>query len=333
MRVEMMGCSIPQATSYRREPITLLIARSHDPLIPANNVIRTRSAVAAEFRAKQDPMIARALALFNDGHVGRAARTLANSTGIGNLADPTIRHEMELKHPRQAIDEETQHILATANNFAIAPLDPQKLLKVVKKLNTGSAPGYDGLTPQIMMCTLRDHENALLHCKLITDVANGRMIEPIATLVQRGKLFALVKESATATSPATHRPVAISSFLYRVAGKIVKDSIQKEVADYLAPTQLGITVPAACETTVHNIRQRLLTDNSIAALQVDIKNAFNTIDRSAMIKQVMTLPCLEKAQGFVRMAYGTPTPILIPDQQGDLEENETVRGGSNENVE
>ena len=57
----------------------------------------------------------------------------------------------------------------------------------------------------------------------------------------------------------------------------------------LVPTQIGVSVPGACETTAMALQNWVsahVNDATWAILQVDVRNAFNNIDREAMLKAV-----------------------------------------------
>ena len=158
-------------------------------------------------------------------------------------------------------------------------------------------------------------------------------------MIQRGKLIALTKEAEKVDADglkhsATHRPIMISTVLYRLAARIVSNEVLPAASNYLSPLQLGVATPGAMEAIIHNIREALMNNPDLAALPLDIINAFNEVSRSGMIITVMTKHYLKRARAFVKMSYGSPTPILMPDSHGiyliinDLMSEQGLRQGN-----
>ena len=299
----------------------------HEEIEPS--IMRTRS--KAKTTDERDKAVAatiiRAGRLIDSAHVGRAARALTHANGLGNLAEESVLQEMESKHPHHDITSQAINAMNTAE-YADLNIDEATVVRTVSRMNNGAAPGYDGLTAAIVKATLRDPESRALHTKLINELVNGRMIAPLASMLQRGRLIAINKTLETIDDDgkvikATHRPIMIGTFLYRLSAKIVNSLVQPIAATKLSPYQLGISTPGAIEATVHNIREHLRNEPSDAALKLDIENAFNSVSRSKMITEVMTQQWLKPIRAFVRMAYAQPTPIIIPDMSGKcLTEND-----------
>ena len=109
------------------------------------------------------------------------------------------------------------------------------------------------------------------------------------------------------------RPIAVGETLRRVVGKFVMGSQQVTAAlAYLHPQQLGVKVEGACETIPMAIQNWILAhakDPSWAALQVDVENAFNSIDRAAISEEVgSTAPEL---QNWVNLCYAAHSLLFI----------------------
>src|SRR6478735_7396457 len=75
----------------------------------------------------------------------------------------------------------------------------------------------------------------------------------------------------------------ISTLLYRMAARTVANAVVQDAAAELSPLQLGIATPGALEAAIHTLRETLRNDPELAALLLDIQNAFNEISRSEMI--------------------------------------------------
>ena len=125
------------------------------------------------------------------------------------------------------------------------------------------------------------------------------------------------------------RPIAVGESLRRLVGKTVMASpaVQDAVTNML-PLQLGVAVEGACETTTiamqHWVNEHR-ADRYWAVLQVDLTNAFNSIDRRSMLAEVATrapkLSALEqycyRSHSHLFLQNGHPLISQQGVQQGD----------------
>ena len=85
------------------------------------------------------------------------------------------------------------------------------------------------------------------------------------------------------------RPVACGDAIRRLTSKLMLKRVLPLVSPKLLPTQLGISVPAATEIIFHRVASQIAnsTDDQKTFLVLDLKNAFNCIDRSCIMEAVM----------------------------------------------
>ena len=103
------------------------------------------------------------------------------------------------------------------------------------------------------------------------------------------------------------RPIAVGNLLRRLTSKALVRAIEGKVNNLLAPHQLGVGTRGGCEIIVHSVKEALKRDPSRWVLQIDLQNAFNSLDRSKMLAEVAQhLPeCLPWAV----TCYGTPSHL------------------------
>jgi hypothetical protein len=93
--------------------------------------------------------------------------------------------------------------------------------------------------------------------------------------------------TALTKSPTTYRPIAVGEFLRRLLGKAIALENSALFKDYLLPKgQLGVAVAGGVEAIPHAIRIALAADPSLLVLQLDFRNAFNTVDRNVIYQQL-----------------------------------------------
>ena len=96
--------------------------------------------------------------------------------------------------------------------------------------------------------------------------------------------------------------IAVGEVLCGLTSKCLSRIIQQEVVRSLSPLQLGASVKAGCEATVHSVSSVMETD--CWTLLLDFSNAFNCVDQSVMFKEiragilhVMSCPWMEYCYG------------------------------------
>ena len=77
------------------------------------------------------------------------------------------------------------------------------------------------------------------------------------------------------------RPIAMDGTVRRLAAKCLLSRTLPTCSEYLLPLQVGVQVPNAPETVARAIKQWAgQAGHTELLLQLDLKNAFNSLDRS-----------------------------------------------------
>ncbi|GAB0496795.1 hypothetical protein MMPV_008113 [Pyropia vietnamensis] len=77
------------------------------------------------------------------------------------------------------------------------------------------------------------------------------------------------------------RPIGMPETLRKLAASALAATVRKAAAAFLAPAQLGVGVPSACERLVHELDAHLAHHPQHAVVQLDYRNAFNLVSRPA----------------------------------------------------
>ena len=111
------------------------------------------------------------------------------------------------------------------------------------------------------------------------------------------------------TKPGGVLPIAVGVTLRRLAAKCVHEASLGAVSSYLLPTQVGVKVPNAAEIIARKVkawRQEAPHDEVI--VQVDLRNAFNSVDRGVLLRQVKErVPALYP---HAHACYSTPASFF-----------------------
>lgn len=72
----------------------------------------------------------------------------------------------------------------------------------------------------------------------------------------------------------------------RLAAKICCKKNMEKLKQYFQPVQLGFGSRGGCEAAVHALRTFVHEQGGDVVLKVDIKNAFNSVDRATLLTQI-----------------------------------------------
>ncbi|XP_073948774.1 LOW QUALITY PROTEIN: uncharacterized protein [Choristoneura fumiferana] len=239
----------------------------------------------------------------SDGDIKGAARLLFSDDAVAPYNSDTLT-ALHSKHP------------PPPTNLCLPdpplPSDPnliattQDILGAVMSFPNGSAGGLDGLTPQHLkdlLCSGCGESGEML-LKDLTALVNimlaGQVPDGIKDVLYGANLCALIKKDGGI------RPIAVGSTLRRLAAKIACRSILLKYPE-LQPVQLGFGSKSGCEAAVHAVRTFLEHKAGEVLLKVDVCNAFNSVDRGALLTQIKDkIPLVYK---FLWQCYSSPSKL------------------------
>ena len=194
------------------------------------------------------------------------------------------------------------------------------LVRLVRSSNNGKAGGPSGWNGA-MLAVLADSPTCMEGIRsIISDITTGRIPPSVRPHITATRLVALAKPNGAP------RPIAMGELFYRVAAVRAVRSVSDVARTLLAPHQYGVGVPGGCEHIVHCMQHSLshVTDNRpLAAVKVDISNAFNTCQRPRLLALVLNTPELHPLHRLVHWAYSQPT-VLIPQCRGAAREERFI---------
>jgi hypothetical protein len=188
------------------------------------------------------------------------------------------------------------------------------LRDLIASFPAGSTAGPTGLRPLHLAETLRDgaagtsSELLIQIDRLVTKCGSGDLDPVSARYLWPPPLLPLRKKDGGI------RPVAVGETFRRVTEKaLIKMPATQAVMASLAPTQTAFGGKNACELVAMTFQHLILQaagDSQWVLLQVDIKNAFNTVQRSAIHKAL-----LRRAPHLLPWASVClqPTPLYVDD--------------------
>ncbi|KAJ8722193.1 hypothetical protein PYW08_004595 [Mythimna loreyi] len=153
---------------------------------------------------------------------------------------------------------------------------------------------------------------------LINLMLSGNVNEAVIDILYGANLCALRKKDGGI------RPIAVGSTYRRIAAKICCAFYREALANKFQPLQLGFGSKGGCEAAVHALSTYLNSNKGEVILKVDIKNAFNSVNRDTLLTEAQNE--IPKIYSFLYQCYRHPSKLLYQEnllesavgcQQGD----------------
>lgn len=185
-------------------------------------------------------------------------------------------------------------------------IDVPDVMMAIQKSNSHAAAGYTAWTFALVKA-LTDGQNGTipwLHAiKRLFNMMLGNRVRRDYWVPSRA---VLLPKGDTAW-----RPLGIGECWYRLLGKTVMLHEGRFIGKALLPLQLGVGMRGGSEIAGRLAQVMLDADPSMAVINLDISNAFNTIPRKLMWRGVCeTRPSLCR---WFQWAYGAPTELRLSD--------------------
>ena len=197
---------------------------------------------------------------------------------MADLRDPANRAELKRLHPPCA---SALPPLPDGAPVVVVAADDE-LAKFIRQRAKGAAPGPSGWTDDLLAQLATDGDCLHGIATLIAGLRNGRVPAVCKPFLNGAALVALQKK------PTGLRPIASGECMWRLAAAHAVDAYASEARALLAPYQFGVGQPGGAEHIVHAMQAALEDDRGErhAGVTLDFANAFNALDRGAMLRAV-----------------------------------------------
>ena len=163
--------------------------------------------------------------------------------------------------------------------------DVQLVKGAISSFAGESGAGPSGLRPRHLreLAKAKRHGQALLEALagFSSAMANGHFGQECMQLFTAARLVPLPKKGDGV------RPIAVGDTLRRLVAKCVLEGMIEEIVRFLVPLQVGVQVANAAELLARRVRLWAKhAPPGSALLQLDLKNAFNSVLRTTMLSSV-----------------------------------------------
>jgi hypothetical protein len=288
------------------------------------------------------------------GHLNRAMQTIKATTNKADLDDPAERAAVAALHP------------PCTSPLPLLPADSPTLVVAhewmfaeMRASDSGAAPGVSGYASNFISVLAHDPHCVAALAHFVQQIVNNSLPPAVRTLLTTCLVVSLEKPNSG------RRPIAIGDMFYKFAARYALTLVVDDARRIVQPHQFGMGQPDGCTQIVQSLQHLLElapqipsqrpapnldndpgppavpaapdTDNPairpFACLSIDMRNAFNAIDRRAVLQAVYARPELARCWRVVDFAYGHSSPLLmkcgmdVPAAEAFLESQSGVRQG------
>ena len=236
----------------------------------------------------EDPVVraqqSRCCALAGEGELSRACAALVAPPLLNHNADTVTK--LRSKHPQAAPARPALVPLGPPSTADVPDITAEQIRRAIQGWSRSSTAGLTGLRGDHLKEALATAhaDEVLVHLTGVVQLlVRGDAPADLAQHLAGATLHALPKGQDDV------RPIAVGETLRRLASMCLCQAMRDSAQDLLAPLQVGVAVPLGGEAAVHTARQWMYRRGGHATdvfLKVDFHNAFNTVDRAALLRQV-----------------------------------------------
>jgi hypothetical protein len=243
-----------------------------------------------------------------DFDIRGAVKLLSSDDSLASFNED-VAEELKKKHPSPSRELFFPDPFTPGDISLI--VNEQNVREAINSFPAGSSPGLDGMRPQYLkdIISLSAGEAGQKALRALTKLCNfllsGQLPSEICHLLYGASLCALNKKDGGI------RPIAIGKCLRRLTSKLACFQSRNIVNSYLSPHQLGVATKLGCEAAIHTTRTFVNNDQNRGKvlLKLDFKNAFNSVERDCILKEVQChIPLLYP---YLYQCYRNPSTLFF----------------------
>ena len=220
--------------------------------------------------------------------LGRAWSTLESDLAQVEGNSETVNFLKEL-HPQA---QPLRPSMAAASSLedalppAATPFSVEDVVGALASSSHSAAPGPSGWRLEHILAASHNPgggelSTAALLFPVLAHLFHGRVPLLAAPLLYGGNLSAFRKPSGGL------RPIAVGDTLIRIMARATAHAQRDRFETLLVPSgQMGVATPSGAETIIHVVRLAMQAHPDWVCLQLDFRNAFNTVSRSLIANEL-----------------------------------------------
>ncbi|CAI7764672.1 unnamed protein product [Closterium sp. NIES-53] len=239
------------------------------------------------------------------GNISKAVAAL-RTTPLAE-ATPTTLAALQAKHPDAVLPTSTY---VTGYTLSALRVTPNDLGEILKQCPNGVGAGPSGTCfEHLKDPALASEEVLILLAKTVSHLLSTFQTQAVREVLLPLRLIALEKPGGGV------RPIAIGEAILCIVAKAALKELSQNMREFFLPVKFGVSVTGGAEYIIHALFLLLKEDETRVALQLDIKNAFNRVERPAFF-QALSQSKLASLLPLVRKLYEGPSWLLVDHRLG-----------------
>mgnify|MGYP006965231134 FL=1 len=285
---------------------------------------------AEDPQVRQARCLERAKTLIEDGELSRACRLL-HDTGMAPLT-PGVVDQLRRKHPprRTPMPAELPGVFSRVT---------VSLTETFRKLRRRRGTGPSGMRNEYLRALVAHFDDPRANQVMprydlfATSLANAELPSWFYLLYGSSRLVPLVKaEAREPGGDPDARPVAVGEVGLCAITRTVYAEAASVLADYLAPHQVAVGVPGGLDILVHGVRAFLRAQPEHVVVRLDLRNAYNEIDRCVALRRLAAVPELAHLAPLFHALHAPMARLQLSSGRGLFDGVAGRAGGSEEGV-
>ena len=178
----------------------------------------------------------------------------------------------------------------------------------IAKIKKNRAPGPDGIPAELFTLLDRDGELELL--ALYNEVWHTT---EIPTHWTEATVVSIFKNKGNDTDPANYRPISLLNTTYKLYAAMLQQRLAATSEPHLRATQFGFRAAKGTKNPLFILRRAMewadMTNHPLHLLFLDWKQAFDSLDHTAMIEALCRFGVSDKMLANIMTIYDSPTFI------------------------
>ena len=270
-----------------------------------------------------------AVKLIEEGCVTKALSHIGGE-GLGDLSLHAIQGQLAAKSPQEREDWASPVTTSTPR------FDTPDVRKYYKNLRRRAGVGADGFRNEYLLRLIRGQVGEATraqvlqaHQQFADHVINGDL--PPWFYVVWTSVVAIAPIKSRGETPASHdvRPVGQGGILRRAIAGLVKGVSKTLLKETCEPVQLGQGTSGGTQALGLIMRLHMDMNPDHILVKVDFKNAFNAIERAAIMRELAARPALAHLLRYFESEMRPVSKVFYLSANGKLEQAEynSVNGG------
>ena len=253
--------------------------------------------------------IDRAMDLIGEGEISRAV-AIATSEGAAAVT-PYVKEQLRTKFPRR-----TKAVNSSIEGVATSCIAVH-LMGELQQLPKGAAAGPNGMRNEFLRVLAQKFggESAKeigRRLKCVAEmIARRELPQWYYLLMSTTKLVPLIKSRNPWGPGPDVRPVQVGDPLITTIWKALLRDMQEKLAAIFRPEQVAVGVKGGLSIMIHGMRALLQQSPEMVCVKMDLKNAFNEVERASLVEAVREQPQLHSLLPLMTATYTHETWAML----------------------